>query len=51
VSRLLVEALPHQQPLDGLERALAADLRVHLRQGSGGVGDSQEGEEVGQRVF
>ncbi len=47
----LIETLSHKQPLHGLERALPADLRVHLCQGRARVSDAQEGEEVGQGVF
>ncbi|MNT02603.1 hypothetical protein D3C72_1371070 [compost metagenome] len=47
----LGQALAHQQPLDRLERALPADLGVHLRQRRARLGGAQQVEQIGQAVF
>src|SRR4029453_8544168 len=47
----LVQTLAQQQPLDGLKRALAPDLRVHLLQRRGSIRHPQQSEEIGKDIF
>ena len=47
----LVKLLADQQSLDRFKRTLAADLRVHLLQGRGRLGNTQEMQQIWQDLF
>jgi hypothetical protein len=47
----LIERLAQQYPLDSVECAPLAHLRVHLRQRIVAVGDAEQAEQVRQGIF
>ena len=47
----LIEGLAQQYPLDRFERAPLLDLPIHLRQGILALDDTQQAEQVRQRIF
>src|SRR4051794_2514834 len=47
----LIEALAQQQALDGVKRALTANLRVHLLQRRSWFSQPQQEEQIRQNIF
>src|SRR5262245_20556033 len=50
-NKRLVKALPGEQPFNSLEGALFADLRIHLLQRRCWLSNTEESEEIGERVL